>query len=131
MSRAARGPECEACGSTDLALVNARMRWGKPWARFKCQACGQLRHMGLSAEPVNDSVEYDANGTHCPHCPGEETRVRSVRRPFSRNWPMDYTKRYHNCLDCGKNFRSHQRHSERELGRFRKLYSHYKSSARR
>ncbi|HMO86913.1 MAG TPA: hypothetical protein PKC18_18555 [Lacipirellulaceae bacterium] len=96
---------CPHCGCNAAELINAGVRWGRPWALFACDHCGE--QFGLGQRPRSDGtpayrIPYPK--ISCPACAGKRTRVISSPAKAPDRAMKD---RYHECLDCRYRFASY------------------------
>lgn len=98
------GPACPGCGfeGSTLLTTTERKRYDggelisrETIERRECDECGKRYH--VTAEPVPDEA-VAVTAIHCPGCDSTTTRVTSSPLPV----------RYHQCEECGRNFKSFQ-----------------------
>lgn len=92
------GPDCPGCGCNATTLIGAGERFGRPWARYKCQFCQKQFTNGANpATPeIVNGVTYETTRCKCPKCEAVNPPVTSTRGRI----------RYHKCENCGQLFKS-------------------------
>lgn len=100
-------PTCPYCGCNAVDLVNAGTRWGRAWALFACEHCGEEFSLGQRPQNTTNGHPYRVPFPKlaCPSCGGKRTEVTSspAKRPGKR-----FKDRYHECADCGCKFASYE-----------------------
>lgn len=98
-------PECPNCGCNATELINAGMRWGRPWAEFGCDHCGQRFGLGARPRTEEGKVQYRVPfpKLQCPQCGSKKTETRSSPAA-EKNSGVKF--RYHRCLECACDFSS-------------------------
>lgn len=91
-------PECPRCGCNATTLVNAGQRFGRPWARFECDACEEQFFLGSkpSTDGTVNGVTYQTVQCRCPRCRAANPPVKSTQGRV----------RFHQCRECGQRFKS-------------------------
>lgn len=90
--------DCPTCGCNSTALIGAGGTIPRVWARFQCGFCGKLFTVGSdpTEERVTNGVVYQTTNCRCPKCKAKNPPVRSTQGRI----------RYHQCQNCGQNFKS-------------------------
>lgn len=83
------------------------MRWGRAWALFACDHCGEQFSLGQRPLDSTNGHAYRVPfpRLQCPSCGGKRTKTRSSPAVPPGKAIKD---RYHECLDCGCNFASYE-----------------------
>lgn len=94
------GPECPKCGCP-MALTDAGLHGGRPWAKFKCEFCSGEQMVGRVPPPkgttVGGPVAYQVVRCRCPYCQAVNPPVVSTPSTGVR---------WHKCDSCQKRFQS-------------------------
>lgn len=94
----AAGPDCPHCGCNATEIVDAGMRYGRAWARFKCDHCQRVSSTISAPSDQQDAggVAYNPVNCRCPRCNAPNPRVHTTRGRI----------RFHRCDKCGSRFKS-------------------------
>lgn len=98
-------PSCPTCGCNACELIGAGMRWGRPWAKFACDHCGDEFGLGQRArEQQTGEAVYRVPfpKIKCPRCNSKNTKITSSPKAEKTQIKM----RFHKCNDCDCDFSS-------------------------